>query len=223
MGFIASSIAAKVLAAFASVLLVVMVLGFVAVDRLGVVNDSAVDIRTNWLVATRALGDYQFHTMRFRQVEAAAILAESAEQASKEEATLKAVAADAQKAWTAYEAVVRPGEERALADQIKAGWQAYLALDSKMIEMIAAGDKTAAHGSYVGDMRGAYNGWRDSLAKGIDRQIKGAELAGAKAKTHTAVAASDIWRHRLRRPLVCHYRADARYATCRRPCSASPG
>ncbi|HUA56143.1 MAG TPA: MCP four helix bundle domain-containing protein, partial [Candidatus Sulfotelmatobacter sp.] len=66
------SIKSKVTTAFAFVLSLTVVLGLYAVQRLSDVNDHAAEIRDNWLPATRALGDFSFHTMRFRQIEAAA-------------------------------------------------------------------------------------------------------------------------------------------------------
>ena len=171
------SIRSKVTVAFAFVLTLTVALGVYAVQRLSEVNDHAAEIRDNWLPATRSLGDYSFHTMRFRQIEAAAILAESQEQSAKEAATLKTVAADAAKAWATYEATVTSGEERQLSEQVKTGWQNYLALDQKMIDMIGGGDKKGAYTSYVGNMRSAYNGWRDVVVKDIDMQVHG----GARA------------------------------------------
>ncbi len=179
MGFIGSSISRRVIAAFASILVVVFALGSVSIEKLGAINESAADIRSNWLVATRALGDYQFHTMRFRQLEAAAVVAETPEQRAKEIASLNAVAADVQKAWGAYEATVTPGEERALADQIKAGWQAYLGLHQALLASLAAGDTKAAYASNIGEMRTSFNAWRGVLSKDIDLQISGADRAAS--------------------------------------------
>jgi methyl-accepting chemotaxis protein len=135
-------------------------------------------MRDFWLPATRALGDYSFHTMRFRQIEAAALLAETPEQVAKELSTLKTLAADAQGTWTAFEAATTSAEVRALADQIKTGWQTYLGLDQKMLDMIGGGDKKGAYAFYVGNMRSGYNGWRDVLVKDIDLQIRGATEGG---------------------------------------------
>ena len=165
------SIRSKVTMAFAFVLALTVALGVFAVQRLAEVNDHAAEIRDNWLPSTRALGDFSFHTMRVRQIEAAALLAKTPDQVAKEAATLKAVEADAAKAWTSYDALVTAGPERTMADQVKAGWQSYLGLDQKMIELIGAGDKDAAHVSYVGNMRSTYNGWRDLVVKNIDLQI----------------------------------------------------
>ncbi len=182
MKVLTSSIAARVIFAFAAVLVVVLALGLTSINRLGVVNDGAVDIRSNWLVAARALGDFQFHTMRFRQIEAAALLAETPEQAAKEVASLKKVAEDAQTAWAAYEKTIDSAEEHGIADPVKAGWQAYLALDAKAAEKVAAGDSKGAYASYVGDMRTAFTAWRDLLTKDADFQLKGADKASKNSE-----------------------------------------
>ncbi len=185
------SIRSKVTAGFGFVLLLTVALGLFAVQRLSDVNDRAADMRDNWLPATRALGDYSFETMRFRQVEAAAILAEAPDQAAKEEATLRTIADAAKKEWDAYEATVTAGEERALADQIKSGWQNYLTFDRKMAELVNAGNKKAAYASYVGDMRGAYNGWRDIVVKDIDLQLREGTKAGHDGEQ--AYLSARIW------------------------------
>ena len=172
----------KIVTAFSFVLLFTLALGLFAIERLAEVNSTAAEIRESWLPATRALGDYSFHTMRFRQIEAAVLLAETPEQAAKEAATLKTVAANAQKAWAAFEAATVSPQIRALADQVKDGWQTYLGLDQKMLDMTASGDRKGAYASYVGNMRSGYNGWRDVVVKDIDLQIRGAAEAGQESQ-----------------------------------------
>jgi methyl-accepting chemotaxis protein len=171
------SVKAKVSIAFAAVLLLTMALGLFAVQRLSIVNAAAVDIRANLLPGSRALGDYSFHTMRFRQIEAAALLASTPEQAAKEASTLTQVAADAQKAWDSYVSKLASGSDRQLTNEIKAGWDNYLELDRKMIELAKAGDQKAAYASYVGNMRGAYNDWRGIVVTRIDEQLRAANVA----------------------------------------------
>ena len=168
----------RIFSTFGVVVVLTVVLGLFAVQRLSTVNTAATDIRENWLPASRALGDYSFHTMRFRQIEAAALLAPTPEQAVKEAATLTQVAADAQKAWDAFTSQAAATADRQLAEQVKAGWQTYLVLDQKMIDMAKAGDQKDAYASYVGNMRSSYNGWRDLVVKAIDLQLRGATAAG---------------------------------------------
>jgi len=168
----------KVTAAFAFVLLVAVGLGAFSLQRLGIVNDRAADVRNNWLPATRALGEISFHTMRFRQIEAAHILAETPEAMAKEEATLGQIIKDAQKTWNDYEKTVTTGDERALADRIRAGWTAYMTLDKKLIELSRSGSKKDANALYTGDMRKAYNeNFREILVQDVDLNVRGANAA----------------------------------------------
>ena len=68
------SIRNKVMSAFAVVLTITAILGIFAINRLSAVNDSAVDLASNYLVAADALGDVSYNSMRFRQLQAAHIL-----------------------------------------------------------------------------------------------------------------------------------------------------
>ena len=64
MNLIRSSIAARVVIAFACVLLVVIALGIAAVSRLGVVNDHAADVRDNWLPSVGLQGKQQSESLK---------------------------------------------------------------------------------------------------------------------------------------------------------------
>jgi diguanylate cyclase (GGDEF)-like protein len=116
--------------------------------------------------------------MRVRQMEAAVIFAPTPDIAAEEEKILARVTTSAQKAWTVYEATDRSGEERQLADLIKAGWENYLALDKQLQQMLVlGGGKDAAYAFYVGAMRSAYRDWRDILVTGIDFQMRQGDRA----------------------------------------------
>lgn len=164
--------------AFGLVLIVTLALGLFATQRLGIVYKHAADVRETWLPGTRALGEYAFQTMRVRQMEAAVIFAPTPDIAADEEKILARVTASAQKAWTLYEATDMPGEERQLADLIKAGWENYLTLDKQLQQMLVlGGGKDAAYAFYVGAMRSAYRDWRDILVTGIDFQMRQGDRA----------------------------------------------
>ncbi|HTP85220.1 MAG TPA: methyl-accepting chemotaxis protein [Alphaproteobacteria bacterium] len=172
-------IRAKVTLAFGFVLLVSVGLGLFALQRLSMVNDKAADLRDNWLPATRALGEVSYHTMRYRQIEAAYILAPTAEAKATEEKGMAAVREDAQKAWAAYEATVTPGEERKLADAIKAGWEDYRNLGAKLKQLVASGDKDVSTTFYTGEMRTIFNEkFRAPLTADIELQVREGTKAG---------------------------------------------
>ncbi|HXZ00627.1 MAG TPA: methyl-accepting chemotaxis protein [Stellaceae bacterium] len=147
----------KVTAAFGFVLLVCVFLGLFSLQRLSLVNDSAADMRDNWLPATRALGDYSFNTLYYRLRGANLIMADTPEARAK---ALKGAAefqAKAEKVWAFYETTVTSGEERRLADQIKAAWADYVADTNKLAAMVNAGDLKGAEALFMGDMSEIFN------------------------------------------------------------------
>src|SRR3569833_3129115 len=119
------TIRTKIIGAFALVLAITTVLGVFAVTRLSKVNDGAEDIASNWLVATRALGDYATATARFRQVEASVALATTDEARQREDRRLTNELLPAVKAALAiYEPTVTEGEERNLYAGVSQKWNA---------------------------------------------------------------------------------------------------
>lgn len=167
----------KVAGAFGFVLLITLALGLFATARLSAVNDSAADMRDNWLPATRSLGDFAFHRMRFRQIEAAQILAPSAEDMAKEEKTLQQIIASADQAWRAYTPTITPGEEQKIAEETHRGWLAYIALSEKIMAQSRAGQKAEAYKAYVGEMRTASHIVEDGLVKLLDLNVRGGTAA----------------------------------------------
>jgi methyl-accepting chemotaxis protein len=182
------SIRTKVAAAFGFVLAVTILLGFVSLQRMGSVNDAAGDIRDNWLPATRVLGDFAFNAMRYRQIEAVALLAPTDEARAKEATTLKALIEAEAKDWKEYEPTITSGEERHLADQIREGWGEYVALSPKLLDIAAKGDQKAATALYTGEMRSTFNAKvMDVLKSDIDLNTRG----GIKAANNGAAIYSD--------------------------------
>ena len=169
------TIRSKVALAFGLVLAVTLGLGLFAIERLGHVHERAANTRDNWFPAARALGDYAFETMRVRQMEAVIITA-PAEIAASELQLMTKIAGDAQKAWARYRRENLSPEAHVQADRIAAGWDAYMALDMRLRNMIAANqDASAIFAFYAGDMRRAYADWRDVLVQLIDLQAREGE------------------------------------------------
>ncbi len=163
----------KVIGAFGFVLVLSIALGLFALQRLSAGNEAAADMRDNWLPATRALGDFSYHTMRYRQLGATHVLAKTAEALAGEEKTINLTAADAQKAWAFYETTVTSGEERQLADRIKAGWAEYVTQTVKLMELSRSGDKEGATALYFGEMRSVFNKkFHDILAADVDLNVR---------------------------------------------------
>jgi methyl-accepting chemotaxis protein len=165
------SIRAKVIGAFCLVLVVTVALGVFAIERLGVVNDNAVEIADNYLVAANALGNFDGTTNRFRQLQAAHIMAKGIDAKAVEEKTMAEVAASARSALAAYTPTIDPGEERGLADQVIADWNAYYAMNDNFLQISRSGDVATATAFYTTDMRTTMNAFRMALAKLKEYQV----------------------------------------------------
>ncbi len=169
--FVKRSVRVKMLGCFAVILCITCVLGLFAMDRLSRVNDVANEIRTSWLPFTGALGEVGTTMTRFRQLEAATMMSEGDERQS-EVGILDTSKADAIKALARYDALVSPGRERELADEIKQQWGAYLAQSEKLRTLIAANDERNASELYRGTMRNIYRKLYSALLTGIHHNLE---------------------------------------------------
>ena len=168
------SIKTKMIVAFAVLLVVTVGLGLFAIQRLAGINDSARDLRDNWLVATRALGDFKYQTMRYRQLQASHILSVTDAEAAKELVTMGQVADAADKVWQVYAPTITPGEESTLAAQIHQAWVTYIAANDKLIQIDKQHDDSVSAGLYKGDLRTTYNAFAGLLDQDIELQLRGA-------------------------------------------------
>ena len=95
------SVSRKVISAFALILVATVALGVFSVERLSQVNDKAADIRTNWLPATRMLGEIKYLSMRYRQRQAIYLMTGEADR-NKERAYLDTIKADFDQTFNPY-------------------------------------------------------------------------------------------------------------------------
>ncbi|MDB5364358.1 MAG: methyl-accepting chemotaxis protein [Rhodospirillales bacterium] len=158
----------KVTIAFAVVLLFTVALGLFGLHRLAAVNAVAAEIRDNSLPATGYLGKVAGMSERFRIAEANLVLSPSeADRAKFVEANVTTLKARTE-TWTAYEKTVEAGEERQLADKAIKAWDAYLAADKKLVEMLRGGITEPVTVYYKEDMRELFGAVRSTLDKLID-------------------------------------------------------
>ncbi len=178
------SIRSKVMTAFASILIVTAMLGGFAINRLATVNSATEIVTGNYLVASNALGEVAFNSMRFRQLQAAHLVQSTPEAKAKEAKTMAATLEEINKAWTKYDATVDPGVERGLADKVMPAWKASVDLNDHFMELSNAGQLAAATAFYTGEMRTANRAYQDALTAVQDYQIVAADKQ-AKSSSET--------------------------------------
>src|SRR5690349_16340594 len=181
------SIRSKVMSAFATILVITAILGVFSINRLSAVNDTAVLLSNNYLAAADALGDLDYNSMRFRQLQAAHALASTPQGKAKEAATMRSTAEEVTKAWEQYAPTVDAGQERILADRVMPAWNAYVALNDKFLALSDANQTAAATALYTGEMRDAFHKFGDALNADQDYQLKsGKKEAEVSAETYSS-------------------------------------
>ncbi|HEY8976423.1 MAG TPA: methyl-accepting chemotaxis protein, partial [Burkholderiaceae bacterium] len=175
------NIGQRLVAGFASVLVLAVIVGSFAVSRLARVNDNTTDIATNWLVATRMLGNFGTQVSVLRRAEATSLLSGKPEVIAAQSRRIEATKAKAAESWKAYMATVELPEERAIASGIEAARDRYyVALGHSMA--IAADAATPegrekALAEYEGESKASFDAMFDGIAHDVEFQGQGADGA----------------------------------------------
>jgi methyl-accepting chemotaxis protein len=164
---------------FAFVLALTVVMGLFSINRIGVVNDATTDIATNWLVATRSLGDYRSVLSDMRRAEGVHVMANKPEQFDQAEKRISDDKEKAAKAIKAYADTVTPGEEQKLYADIQDAEKRYYATQPELIKMSRASDGVTdtLRDYYGGVSVKALNELLAAIDADIAFQTKGADEA----------------------------------------------
>jgi methyl-accepting chemotaxis protein len=182
------TIRSKIIGAFALILAVTVGLGVFALQRLGAVNDGAVVVAENYLVATHALGAFNAATMHVRQEQGAIALAPSEEIVASESKNLDSeVLPEVRRALAEYAPTVSPGEEQNIFNSVKSLWGAYIGTNQKFLDLARQNEKAAGQ-MYVGPMKQSYTDFQAALTSLIDFQMKGARTETAIIKSTYSAA-----------------------------------
>ncbi|MCI0756916.1 methyl-accepting chemotaxis protein [Teichococcus vastitatis] len=171
------TIRAKVVAAFAIVLLGTAGMGGFALQRLALVNAAAEDLATNWLPSSQVLGNValEFEKLRARESQMLLRSGEKAEASARlvvESTTL------VEEALRQYRPLVSTGEEGRLAARMEQEWQRYRAVSQQMLAASRAGQQAQGSELLFGAGSAALGGVRDSIKAVRDLQSAGGEAAG---------------------------------------------
>jgi methyl-accepting chemotaxis protein len=177
------SIRNKVLSAFSVVVLVALGLGAFAVDRLGSVNDSAAEIRDNWLPATGWLGSLSKSAEQVRQRQGQLVLSSSASEVARSEGLIGETLQDFDQVWKKYEPTVTTSAEMVIVEPLKRAWATYLQNGRQLADLAKKNRDEAAQfymSKMAEDFRPVRKGFADVLAFNVDagkkEADKGAEI-----------------------------------------------
>ncbi|MFC0241402.1 methyl-accepting chemotaxis protein [Rhodopseudomonas telluris] len=120
------SIRAKIMSVLASLLILMMGLGVVAILKMQSINAHTDDIAVNWMPSVRALGDLRATGITYRTVIRQHLLSFSAEDKQAVDKTVEAVKTRVADARSAYERLITSAEERALYREWSQLWDEYV-------------------------------------------------------------------------------------------------
>ena len=170
----------RLLAGFASVLVLAVIVGAFSVSRLAQVNANTTDLATNWLPATRLLGDFKTQVSILRRAEASTLLSGGkAEVVAAQTRRVADVKARAAEDWKNYLATIELPDERAIAGEVEgARDRYYAALDKSFASDFAAAD---AHDrivtAYEGESKASFDAMFAAINRDVEYQSKGADIA----------------------------------------------
>ena len=169
----------RLLAGFASVLVLAILVGVFSVSRLAEVNANTTELATNWLLATRTLSDFKTQVSILRRAEASTILSGKPDVVAAQARRVTDVKAKAADAWKSYLGTVDQPEEQALAGEIDAARvRYYAALDKSLASDASTPDGHAKLlAEYEGESKASFDVMFGAIGRDVDFQTQGADAA----------------------------------------------
>jgi methyl-accepting chemotaxis protein len=176
------SISAKLFAIVSFLFLVIAIIGGFAFLQMRSINMAAQDIQAQWLPSVRWIGEMRVQSARFRAVLRDYLILGDHERPDIDK-NLSARKADFEKAAKAYQPLVSSPAERVLAEQLEKQWQAFLAASVEVQSLAAKGDVAGAKDINAGKVVPIGRAMDQTLAKLVELNDNGAEVAGQSAET----------------------------------------
>ncbi|MBW7969792.1 methyl-accepting chemotaxis protein [Bradyrhizobium sp. BR 10289] len=159
-------------------LLIVLLTGqaWMALSRAAAINANAEDLATNWLPATKALGDVKFWATRVRVVGARLVMTADPSERRAAESQLAQFHVNLDKAAKLYEPTMVSAEEKALWSAFQEKWKLYK-VEQERVLRIAATDPAKAVSEFNGPANAAFNEAQAAIDADVEFNEKGAAQA----------------------------------------------
>jgi methyl-accepting chemotaxis protein len=170
----------KLMAAFASVVLMTAVLGIFAISRLSTVNDQSTVMASHWMISQRAAADLSSVTGDYRIAELQ-FISSSAGERTRFEPAMAAKVAEVNKLMTEYTALLSNADEKALWESFKSDWSTYQVSHDKLMAAAKDGKFDEVHEMAIGPTQQLYEHFSDTLDKLVKFNVAGGTAASDEA------------------------------------------
>jgi len=175
------SIRTLLLGLFGTMLLFIAGQSYIGLSKIGAVNNSVVDIATNWMPSIAAAKDMNIAVSSVRLVTSRYMMAGSDREMAETEKEIDARLAGLNAVRKRYEPLIASPEERSAYESFSRNWDAYLQLQPKLIALVRAHKTEEAEMFFLTDMFKASTAANVDLAAIVKVNQAGADAATAQA------------------------------------------
>jgi methyl-accepting chemotaxis protein len=187
------SIRSLLLGLFALLALVVGGEGLLAINKIGAVNNSVVDIATNWMPSLDAARQVETLAERRRVYLARHILKTGDAEMAEDEKALAGAGDAFAAARKRYETLIASEEERKAYGQFSQVYEGYHRLVAEVLKLSRNKQKAEAANLFVGEMSKRFTEVRKLLGRLVEIQEEGAkEATGAAASNYASARTMTI-------------------------------
>jgi methyl-accepting chemotaxis protein len=184
--------ATKLGAAFASVLLLAVLLGGLAIQQMAQMYEKTSDIATSWLPSIKAMGVMSTTLNHFRRAENDHVLALDDKSRSEIEQTFASARQSLADQLKAYEPLISGPDERKEVDELRNAIDQHYLTHAKLLTLARGGEKTLEQTKawLRGESRASFQAVESQLKDVVDLNDRGAAKAAAEAEaTHKSARA----------------------------------
>ncbi|MCD5995667.1 MCP four helix bundle domain-containing protein [Pseudomonas sp. CDFA 602] len=173
-------ISTKLISSFLLVLTLTAGMGGFAILQLGAVNQTAQDIKSNWLPSVRAASGMRFYAANYRLKEYRHLSAETAEEKAQMEREAAESNQQLETRMDTYEKLLVSDDDRQFFNNVNNSWNAYLASSKQLLELSRQNQEAAALAMLKGESKLRFEEAITNLQKMVELNDTGATIAGDK-------------------------------------------
>jgi methyl-accepting chemotaxis protein len=182
------SIRSLLIGLFGIMVLIIGGEGLLAINKIGAVNGSVVDIATNWLPSIDGLRQMNTATARIRLAQAMHIMSTDKAEMAKLEQDMAGYYTRLSKLRSAYEPLITSDEERRLYQSFARDWDAYQQIHERITALSRANKNEEAAALFKTDAQKLFGNTVADLLKVIELNYAGSKEATAAAAASYAEA-----------------------------------
>ncbi|HWW73680.1 MAG TPA: MCP four helix bundle domain-containing protein, partial [Duganella sp.] len=174
-------IATKLIASFAVVLLLTLVLGVAAISSTERVNEASNELADNWMPSVRAVLELRGDLGDMRRWELSHLVSDDAAEYAIYDAHIASALAAMKAHRATYDKLISSAAEKAIAVEFDRVWSAFMADHANIIRMSAAGQKAEARTLLKGSSATNLGQLNELVNKLVKINIDGGDAASAAA------------------------------------------